>query len=174
MKLTVKDSIFLAGVGLTRRIWEGEAGLSVEWDRSIIVADIGYLEHPRNRSDRLAPLAFSSQGCVFDLTEAMIRLGNGHDPLSAGSRVAWQGTGNRHAEKVLRMDWTPLGGAASEATVRGISHAPDLAPPFLGGEKDPVIAPYVDHGAEPVTLDVLFDLIRRDPRFSDLLDEVVR
>lgn len=174
MKLTVKDSIFLAGVGLTRRIWEGEAGLSVEWVRSILVADAGYLEHPRNRSDRLSPLAFDSRACVFDLAEAMIRLGNGHDPLAAGTRVAWQGKGNRHAEDVLRMDWTAIGGPASEATVRGVSPAPDLAPPFLGAEKDPLIAPYVERGAEPVTLGDLFDIIRGDSGFSDLLDAAER
>ncbi|MBL9158624.1 MAG: serine/threonine protein kinase [Verrucomicrobiales bacterium] len=171
MKLTVKDSIFLAGVGLTRRIWEGEAGLSVEWERSILVADIGYLEHPRNRSDHLSPLSFETRACVFDLAEAMIRLGNGHDPLAAGTRVAWQGEGNRHAVDGLRMDWTAMGGPASEATVRGISLEPDLAPPFLGGEISPKVAPYVERGAEPVTLDELFDIIRADPGFSDLVDE---
>lgn len=174
MKLTVKESIFLAGVGLTRRIWEGEAGLSVEWDRSIIVADTLFLEHPRNRSDRLSPLTFGSRTCVFDLAEAVVRLGNGHDPLAAGTRVAWRGRGNRHAADVLRIDWTAMTQPASEATVRGISHAPDLAPPFLGGEKNPMITPYVERGAEPVTLDELFEIIRGDPGFSDLVDGAAR
>ncbi len=174
MKLTAKDRIFLAGVGLTRRISEGEAGLLVKWERSILVADIGYLEHPRNRSDHLSPLSFETRGSVFDLPGAMIRHGNGHDPLAAGTRVAWQGKGHRHAEGQVRLDWTAMNGTASETTVRGVSLEPDLAPPFLDGEINPEVAPYVERGAEPVTLDELFEIIRADPGFSDLAAEAGR
>ena len=170
MKVVVKDSVFLAGIAMTRRIWEGQGRLSVEWDRSIVVADSFFFEHVRNRSDRLAPLSVEARSSVFDAADSMIRLGNGHDPVAAGSSLGWKGRGNRHARPFFRIDWSPLEGTVSEATAREITLAPALDPPFQGAEIDPVIKPYVDRGAEPVTLDELFEIIRADPDFSALVE----
>jgi len=171
MKVTVKHSIFLSDVAMTRRIWGGQAGLSVHWEHSVVVADTLFLEHERNRSDLFSPLGFEMQRCAFDLAEGTLRFGNGHDPFVAGTLVEWQGDRNRHAGPFLRIDWTSLAEPASQATVREISLGSPLAPPFRGAEVDPVIAPYVKRGLVPVSLDVLIDAIRRDPGFSDLVKE---
>lgn len=170
MKVVVKDSVFLAGIAMTRRIWEGHGGLAVEWERSIVVADTFFLEHARNRSDRLAPLSFETRNGVFDVAESMIRLGNGHDPIAAGGTVEWKGGGNRHPRPFFRIDWSALEGPAAEATAREIALAPALEPPFHGAEIDPVIKPYVDRAADPVTLDELLEIIRADPGFSGLVE----
>lgn len=172
MRITVKESIFLAGVAMTRRVWGESGALSVQWDRSILVADTFFYENFRNRSDLLSPVAFRVKDSVLDLAGEALRFGNGHAPLDSGTLVEWNGQRNRYARSSLRLDWTGPSASPSDATVVEIPLSPDLQAPLKGSEMDPTIAPFVDRSSDPVTLDELIELIRRDPALADLVKDL--
>lgn len=173
MKVKVEESIFLAGVAMTRREWGKGGSLSVQWDRCILVADTFFLEHPLNRNDGLSPLSFRSRDCVLDLGGETLRFGNGNSPVASGGLVEWIGERNRHSRSSLRLDWTAVGTAASDTTTAEIPLEPTLALPMEGSEKAPAIARYVDRSSDPVTLDQLIEAIRQDPEFADLVKDLV-
>jgi hypothetical protein len=172
MRVTVKESIFLAGVAMTRRVW-GESGtLSVQWDRSILAADTFFYEHSSNRGDSFSPVAFRVKDSILDLAGEALRFGNGHAPLDSGTLVEWNGQGNRYARSSLRLDWTVPGASPSDATVLEIPLSPNLQAPLKGSETAPRIAPFVDRSSDPVTLDELIEAIRREPGFADLVKDL--
>jgi tRNA A-37 threonylcarbamoyl transferase component Bud32 len=172
MKLTVEESIFLAGVAMTRREWGEGGSLSVQWDRCVVVAETFFLEHPLNRNDLLSPLAFQMRDSVLDLGGEALRFGNGHSPLVSGTFVEWTGERNRHSRPSLRFDWTASGATFSDSTMIEIPLEPTLSPPMKGSERAPRIAPYVDRSSDPVNLDQLIESIRRDPEFADLVKDL--
>lgn len=172
MQVTVGESIFLAGAAMTRRVWSENAALSVQWDRSILVADTFFNEHPLNRNDLLSPVAFRVKDSILYLAGEALRFGNGHAPLDSGTLVEWNGKGNRYARSSLRLDWTVPEASPSDATMLEIPLSPNLQAPLSGSETASRIAPFVDRSSDPVTLDELIEAICRDPGFADLVKDL--
>lgn len=171
MRVTVRDSIVLGGVAMCRRVWGPPADLTVEWERSVVVADTFFLEHPRNQAGELFPIGFRVTDCVLDLDKGTVGLGNGVSPTVAELRIPWSGDRNRHRQPFLRIHSFSFEPSADAIFVdRPITR--ELEIPFSGSERSPSIQPYVDRETAPVTLDELIEIIRRDPERVDLLRDL--
>lgn len=168
MKVTLKECAFLASNIISRRIWGGHGGVSIETDRCVFVGDRWFFDHPRNAPAPVRPLRISAHDGIFDMRHTMIHFANGGAFTSPDSLpFTWEGKRNRHSHdslRVTRSDPSLPFVASAETEVAwsnssgGIS---DVA------ESESRISPMRPSGGEIKSLREVIDILRKNRSIPD-------